>query len=130
MANKETMHAGHRQRLKNRFIEDGLEHFDEHQVLELMLFYCIPRQDTNPIAHALMEHFGSLSQVMTAPIAELQKVSGMGESAATFISLLTYPPPRAVVSVLNRLTWVQSFGKRLRFLRWTACLRACFFLLR
>lgn len=88
MANKETMHAGHRQRLKNRFIEDGLEHFDEHQVLELMLFYCIPRQDTNPIAHALMEHFGSLSQVMTAPIAELQKVSGMGESAATFISLL------------------------------------------
>lgn len=88
MANKESIHSGHRQRLKNRFLDEGLEHFDEHQVLELLLFYCIPRQDTNPIAHALLDHFGSLAQVMEASPAELQKVSGMGEGSATFLSLL------------------------------------------
>ena len=88
MANKETIHDGHRQRLKTRFLQEGLEHFDEHQVLELLLFYCIPRQDTNPIAHALLEHFGSLTQVMEASPSELQKVKGMGESSAAFLSLL------------------------------------------
>lgn len=88
MANRDFLHGGHRQRLKNRFLEEGLEHFDEHQVLELLLFYCIPRQDTNPIAHALLEHFGSLTQVMEAAPAELQKVHGMGEASATFLSLL------------------------------------------
>ena len=88
MVNKENIHGGHRERLKNRFLEEGLEHFNEHQVLELLLFYCIPRQDTNPIAHALLEHFGSLSQVMEADPAELKKVAGMGEASATFLSLL------------------------------------------
>ena len=88
MANKENVHGGHRERLKNRFLEEGLEHFNEHQVLELLLFYCIPRQDTNPIAHALLEHFGSLSQVIEADSAELKKVAGMGEASATFLSLL------------------------------------------
>ena len=88
MANKETIHGGHRQRLKTRFLKEGLEHFDEHQVLELLLFYCIPRQDTNPIAHTLLEHFGSLTQVMEAAPSELQKVKGMGESSAAFLSLL------------------------------------------
>ena len=88
MANKENLHGGHRERLKKRFLEEGLEHFDEHQVLELLLFYCIPRQDTNPIAHALLEHFGSLSQVIEAAPSELKKVTGMGEASATFLSLL------------------------------------------
>ena len=88
MANKENVHGGHRERLKKRFLEEGLEHFDEHQVLELLLFYCIPRQDTNPIAHALLEHFGSLSQVMEAAPSELKKVAGMGDASATFLALL------------------------------------------
>ena len=88
MSEKEMLHNGHRERLKKRFLEEGLEHFDEHQVLELLLFYCIPRQDTNPIAHALLEHFGSLSQVMEAPVTELQKIPGMGAAASTFLSLL------------------------------------------
>lgn len=88
MASKENLHGGHRWRLKNRFLEEGLEHFDDHQVLELLLFYCIPRQDTNPIAHALLDHFGSLSQVMEAPPSELQKIPGMGEASAAFLSLI------------------------------------------
>lgn len=83
------IHDGHRQRLKDRFRREGLDHFDEHQVLELLLFYCIPRKDTNPIAHALIQRFGSLSQVMEAPVEELEKVPGMGAGAATFLSLIT-----------------------------------------
>ena len=84
-----SVHAGHRQRLKERFLKDGLDNFEEHQVLELLLYYVIPRKDTNPIAHALLERFGTLSQVLEAPAEELAKVSGMGDSAATFLSLIT-----------------------------------------
>jgi DNA repair protein RadC len=88
MINKEKIHDGHRQRLKKRFLEEGLENFNDHQVLELLLFYCIPRQDTNPIAHALLDHFGSLAQILEAPPEDLQKVPGVGESVAVFLSLL------------------------------------------
>ena len=84
-----SIHDGHRQRLKNRFLAEGLDHFEEHQVLELLLYYVIPRKDTNPIAHALLERFGSLSQVLDAQPEELAKVPGMGDSAATFLSLIT-----------------------------------------
>ena len=82
------IHDGHRQRLKERFRLEGLDNFDELQVLELLLFYCIPRQDTNPLAHRLLDHFGSLSQVFEAPIGELEKVPGMGQGAATFLHLV------------------------------------------
>ena len=84
-----SIHDGHRQRLRNRFRAEGLDHFEEHQVLELLLYYVIPRKDTNPIAHALLARFGSLSQVLEAQPEELAKVPGMGESAATFLSLTT-----------------------------------------
>ena len=84
-----SVHDGHRQRLKERFCKEGLDNFDEHQVLELLLFYCIPRMDTNPIAHALLNRFGSLAQVLEAPVEELEKVPGIGHNAAVFLSLIT-----------------------------------------
>ena len=83
-----SIHDGHRQRLKERFIKEGLDNFNELQVLELLLFYCIPRQDTNPIAHALLDRFGSLAQVLEAPSSELKKVPGVGDSVATFLPLM------------------------------------------
>lgn len=83
------MHDGHRRRLKDRFSREGLDNFDEVQVLELLLFYCIPRVDTNPLAHLLLERFGSLAQVMEATEEELQKVPGMGHNAAVFLNLVT-----------------------------------------
>ena len=83
------VHDGHRQRLRERFCKEGLDHFDEHQVLELLLFYCIPRVDTNPIAHALLERFGTLSHVLEAPVEELEKVQGIGHNAAVFLTLIT-----------------------------------------
>lgn len=81
-------HDGHRQRMRQRFREEGLDHFTDVQVLEMLLFYCIPLKDTNPIAHDLLEQFGSLSQVLEAPISELQKVPGIGENAAVFLHLV------------------------------------------
>ena len=83
-----SIHDGHRTRLRERYLQEGLDHFDEHQVLELLLFYCIPRKDTNEIACNLMKRFGSFSAVMTAPVSELKKVPGVGASAATFFALL------------------------------------------
>lgn len=83
-----SIHDGHRKRLKDRFREEGLDNFEEHQVLELMLFYCIPRQDTNPIAHALIRRFGSFSGVLDAAPEELAKVPGIGESAATYLAMV------------------------------------------
>ena len=84
-----SIHDGHRQRLKNRFLTEGLDNFEPVQVLELLLFYCIPRIDTNPVAHRLMEHFGSLHQVLEASPEELKKVPGIGDSVATFLPLVT-----------------------------------------
>jgi len=84
-----SIHDGHRARLKERFRQEGLDNFSDIQVLELLLFYAIPRRDTNPIAHALLEHFGTLSQVLEAPAEELEKVSGIGSNAATLLNLTT-----------------------------------------
>lgn len=82
------IHDGHRQRLKDRFLREGLDNFDDLYVLELLLYYCIPRKDTNPIAHRLLERFGSLAAVFDATAEELQTVEGIGENAAIFLSLL------------------------------------------
>ena len=84
----ESIHKGHRQRVKERFLQEGLDHFTDIQVLELLLFYCVPRQDTNPLAHRLLQHFGSFAQVLDAPVEELAKVPGIGEAAATFLHLI------------------------------------------
>lgn len=82
------VHKNHRERLRNRFLKEGLDNFDELYVLELLLFYCIPRRDTNPIAHDLLERFGSLAQVMDAPVSELEKIDGIGTNAAMFLNLI------------------------------------------
>jgi len=84
-----SQHDGHRQRMKDRFLAEGLDNFSDVQVLELLLFYAIPRQDTNPIAHSLLDRFGGLSQVLEAPVEELEKVPGIGRNAAVLLSLAT-----------------------------------------
>lgn len=81
------IHEGHRHRLKERFRKEGLDGFTDVQILELLLFFCIPRRDTNPIAHELLARFGSLHQVLDAPLHELEKVEGIGQQASTLISL-------------------------------------------
>lgn len=84
-----SIHDGHRERLRKRFKEEGLDGFSEIQALELALFYAISRKDTNPIAHALLDHFGTLAQVLEAPVEELCKVPGVGENTAVYLRLIT-----------------------------------------
>lgn len=81
-------HTGHRERLRMRFEQNQLNGFSDHEVLELMLTYAIPRVDVNPLAHRLMDRFGSLSGVMEATAGELMQVKGMGERSAAFITML------------------------------------------
>lgn len=83
-----SLHNGHRQRLKDRFAKEGLDHFEKHQVLELLLFYCLPRQDTNPLAHRLLERFGSIDAVLEATPAQLKEVEGAGDGVVQFLRLL------------------------------------------
>lgn len=82
------VHDGHRERVKKKMLERGLDGFDDHNVLELLLFYALPRQDTNPLAHALFDYFGSLEAVFEAPPEELMKVPGIGENTATLLKLI------------------------------------------
>ncbi len=82
------MHEGHRKRLRETFLKNGLDNFQSHNVLEMLLFYTIPRSDTNETAHRLMDRFGSLSAVLEAPVDELMKVKGVGERTAAFLHLI------------------------------------------
>ncbi|MBQ7171280.1 MAG: hypothetical protein IJR89_03265 [Clostridia bacterium] len=81
-------HADHRARVKKRFFAEGIDGFEDHQILELLLFFAIPQKDTNPLAHALIDRFGSLSAVFNAPPEELVRVEGVGEHAAALLSLV------------------------------------------
>lgn len=83
-----SVHDGHRARIKERFLREGLSRMQDHEVLELLLFYCIPRRDTNVIAHNLINRFGTLAKVLDAPLRELTKIEGIGDNAATFLRLV------------------------------------------
>ena len=83
-----TMHEGHRRRLRERFRLEGLENFQPHEVLELLLFYAHARGDVNPLAHQLLDTFGSLRGVLEAPVDQLMQVPGVGLETATLISLM------------------------------------------
>lgn len=82
------VHDGHRERMKSRFAEAGLDGFNDHNALEMLLFYAVPRKDTNELAHRLLKHFGSLAAVFEASHEELMRVDGIGENAATLIKLI------------------------------------------
>ena len=79
------VHAGHRQRVKERFLSEGLEKFDPHQVMEMLLFFGIPMKDTNELAHAVLNEFGSIYKALEASFADLRKIPGITDNAATLI---------------------------------------------
>lgn len=82
------LHDGHRNRLKNRFLNEGLTNFEDHNVLELLLFYSIPRSDTNEIAHELLNKFGSLHGVFEAGMEDLMSVNGISRHSAVLIKMI------------------------------------------
>lgn len=82
------VHDGHRDRLRQSFLEHGLQGMNDINALELLLFYAIPRRDTNELAHRLLERFGNLDGVFSASCEELCEVEGIGQTAAALIMLI------------------------------------------
>ena len=82
------MHKEHRSRMKNRFLAEGIDSFEPHEILELLLYYSIPQKDTNELAHTLIDRFGKLSAVFDAPYDDLLSVPGVSEHTATLIKLI------------------------------------------
>ncbi len=83
-----SIHDNHRKRVYNRFLNEGLAGFEEHAALEFLLFLVKVRGDTNPLAHKLINRFGSLAQVLDASLEELLEVEGIGKASAVAIKFI------------------------------------------
>ena len=100
-------HQGHRERKKPQVQDCGLDAFADHEALELLLYYAIPRQDTNPLAHELLRRFGSLEAVLDASQEDLTTVPGIGENSALLLRLVpqlyrrALAGPRGKAVILN-----------------------------
>lgn len=82
------LHDGHRIRLMEKALKDGIESLEDHEVVEIMLFNTIPRGNTNDIAHRLLDYFGSVHNICAADISELVKIDGVGKKTADFLKML------------------------------------------
>ena len=82
------LHEGHRQRVRARVLAEGLDAFEDHQVLEFILFYCIPMKDTNEIAHTMLKEFGSLASLFEAQPEDIAKRCKVSLNTAIFVSLI------------------------------------------
>ena len=110
------MHKDHRKHTKARFLSEGLDSFEPHNVLELLLFYSIPQKDTNETAHMLINRFGSLSAVFDAPYDDLLTVPGISEHSATLIKLIPAISRRYAMeknSKVTKLSSIEDIGKYL-----------------
>lgn len=91
MATNPNPHARHRQRVREEFMANGFnDATPPHKVMEMLLFYSIPREDTNETAHALLDHFGSISAILDATPEELKRINGIGDNSATMLKLIAH----------------------------------------
>lgn len=86
--NKISDNSGHRSRVKKRYLNEGLDSFEDYEVLEMLLFYVNSQKNTKPIAKALINEFGSFHKVLDAPIEKLMEMPGVGKETAIFLKLL------------------------------------------
>ncbi len=103
-----SVHDGHRKRLKDEFLKTGLLNVPEHRALELLLFYAIPQGDVNPLAHQLIERFGSLAGVLDATEEELRRVPGIGEHTVVLLKLVPALCGRYLKSKTSSLQYVTN----------------------
>lgn len=111
------IHDGHRERLTDRYLTYGLDALEEHEVLEMLLFYVIHRKDTNPIAHDLIRRFGSLAGVMDASVKELMEVDGIGRKAAILLQLAKPLCRRYLVSQAKDINILDTMEACVDFLK-------------
>ena len=117
-------HEGHRARLRRKVVEAGLEALAPHEILEFLLYYIVPRQDVNALAHRLLERFGSVEGVLRAEMAELTKVPGVGPRSAEYLlrvgeaaracASLTGEEKPQLGSFLSVLRYASALGRRLK----------------
>ena len=110
----ENIHKDHRSRMRKQFSAHGPAVFNDIQLLEFLLFYAIPRGDVNPLAHTLLDRFGSVSGVLKATPAQLKAVPGIGDNAASLLSLcghLVRKCGEEQLPVGIQLTTSDEFGK-------------------
>ena len=114
-----SIHDGHRERMRNKYFRMGLDAFEPHEALEMLLFFSRRQGNTNPLAHELIDHFGSVSAVLSAPPEELMKVKGVGENTAMLISMILpmyrmcmidkNPRPQAFTNVSDCGKYLQAY---------------------
>ena len=125
------IHEGHRARMKKKLLENGERSLADHELLEVLLYYAIPRRDTNELAHRLLKQFGSLRGVLSAPVQELACVSGVGQQAALLLGMVPMLCRRAAQrekeQILNSVDacgayFTELLGSSRREMLWQVCL--------
>lgn len=86
----DNIHKGHRERMRQKFKKLGFEGFESHEILEMLLFYALPRINTNDIAHRLLDKYDSIKAVFDADLEDLKDVEGINESSAILLKMIPY----------------------------------------
>lgn len=111
----DNLHEGHRDRIRQEFLQHGFDHnTPPHKILEILLFYCVQRADTNPIAHELIKKYGSVAAVLDAPVEELASFKGLSERSAVLLKLIMPTAQRYIYDKQSQkpaFTNLDSIGK-------------------
>lgn len=111
-------HREHRKRVKQEFCDHGMTHFPPHKALEMMLFYAISRRDTNPIAHRLIDRFGSLFNALNAPYELLLEVEGIGPEVATYLKALLSFNQYMMVDAYSKINVLETTEQAIDYVRY------------
>src|SRR5690242_12920885 len=114
---EEPHYHGHRERLRERFFNAGAEALSDYELLEMALFAAIPRRDTKPLAKALLNKFGSFTEVIHAPVARLREVNGIGEASISQLKLLAAASTRAAKREIARKVALSSWNEVIDYCR-------------
>ena len=100
---EENIHKGHRKRMRARVISEGAGSLENHELLEMLLYYCIPQRNTNEMAHRILNEFGNLPMVIDADPVEMGHRAGVSETASVLFALIS-----EVIKRYNKEKWVKG----------------------